>query len=280
MPGNMVEIPADACDTHAHIFGPAEQYAYSTERLYTPPDHSPAEYAALLAALGIRRGVLVQPSVYGTDNRALVAALRSAGPRYRGVVAVDPSVDDRELEALHQANVRGVRINLVDVPRRQPGHLPIETIRSISSRISRLGWHVELLLHVDEFPDLDRMLRDLDTDVVIAHFGYPRSGCRSDSPGFLALLRLLRAGRAWVKMTAPYRISSNSWPFPDVRVLVSALLRVAPERILWGTDWPHVKTNGNVPADAEWLTLFLEWLRDRTTQRQVLVVNPAALYWS
>jgi predicted TIM-barrel fold metal-dependent hydrolase len=273
----IVPVPANACDVHAHVLGPASRYPFQPERVYTPPDTSPAEYRAMLDALGIERGVLVQPSVHGFDNRPLLDALATYPARLRGVAAVPFDVELAELERLHAAGVRGVRCNIVDV-RDAAGRLPLDELRALARRIAALGWHVELLLHVDAFPDLDRQLADFPVAVVFGHLGYVPTERGMLDPGFQAMLRLLQAGRAWVKLTAPYRLTRNPMPYPDVEPFARALVDAAPERLLWGSDWPHVHIRTAMPNDGDLFNLFARWVPDSDLRRQVLVDHPAQVY--
>lgn len=272
-------FPPLACDCHAHILGPASRFAYSPRRVYTPPDCLLPDYRALLAALGVERAVLVQPSVYGADNTVLVQALREAGPAMRGVAVVDWDADEAALESLHAAGVRGARVNVVDVPPGQGrGELPAARLRELARRVAPLGWHLELLLHVDEFPDLERDLADLSVEVVFGHLGYMPTARGLQAPGFRALLRLLAAGRGWVKLTGPYRISAQALPHRDVVPFAHALLGAAPGRVLWGSDWPHVMVKGPMPNDGDLADLLPDWIPDEAARRAVLVDNPARLY--
>src|SRR5882672_6086938 len=225
-----------ACDCHAHVCGPESRYPYSPNRLYTPEDASPADYRRMLDSLGMERGVLVQPSIYGTDNRALLDALAQDPKRLRGIAVVPYDIHARELEKLHQAGVRGVRQNIVDL-KEGKGRLPLDDLRRLAVKIKPFGWHVEFLMHVDEFPDLDRQLADFPVDVVFGHLGYVPAAKSPDEPGFKALLRLMKDGKAWVKMTAPYRLTSSAMPYPDTDRFAQALVAAAPERLVWGSDW-------------------------------------------
>jgi predicted TIM-barrel fold metal-dependent hydrolase len=271
-------LPARACDCHAHILGPRSRYPYSAQRVYTPPDCLLEDFRRMLDALGLERAVLVQPSVYGVFNTVMLEALARAPARFRGVAVVPPDIDDAELQRLQQRGVRGVRVNVVDVRNRAAGALPLDDLRALALRIRPLGWHMELLLHVDEFPELDRTLADFPVDVVLGHFGYMQAGRGTNAPGFQALLRLLRAGRTWVKLTGPYRISGAALPHPDVAPLAHALAQAAPDRLLWGSDWPHVMLKGAMPNDADLVDLLAAWLPDEALRRRLLVDNPAKLY--
>lgn len=270
-------FPENACDCHAHILGPVSQFAYARDRVYTPPDCLLPAYTHLLETLSLSRAVLVQPSVYGTDNRVMLRALAQAGSSMRGVAVVDSSVSDATLESMHAAGVRGVRVNIVDV-KDGAGALPIDALRALAKRVAPLGWHMEFLLHVDQFPNLDLDLANFPVDVVFGHLGYMRTDRGIDAGGFQALLRLLADGTAWVKLTGPYRISTLAMPHADVDAFALALVAAAPDRIVWGTDWPHVMVKGAMPNDAEIVDLLSNWLPDEATRHRVLVENPARLY--
>jgi predicted TIM-barrel fold metal-dependent hydrolase len=273
------KFPPFACDCHAHICGPQSVYTYIPERIYSPPDALLPDYQRLLATLGCSRAVLVQPSFHGTDNAAMLAAMKAAGPAFRGVAVLADTVTAPELEALHAAGIRGARLNIVDV-REGKGQLPMERITRLADRIKPFGWHLEFLMHVDEFPDLDVKLGKLPVDVVFGHLGYVKTAIGTATPGFQALLRLLRDGRAWVKFTGAYRISSQTLPHADTNAFAHALAATAPDRIVWGTDWPHVMTKWTIPMpnDGAIADQLLDWVPDATLRRRVLADNPAALY--
>ena len=271
-------LPRRACDTHAHIMGPKERYNYSPARIYTPPDCLLTDYLHMLDILGVERAVLVQPSVYGTDNTAMLEAMKAAGGRLRGVAVVAEDITDAELQELDGAGVRGVRVNIVDVKDRKPGTLPLESLGKLARRIAPLGWHMEFLMHADEFPDLDETLRDFPVEIVLGHLGYLTIGKSHDDAGFQALLRLVKSGRAWVKLTGPYRITAAPLPYPDTVPFAQALLEANRERVLWGTDWPHVMLKGRMPNDGDLVNLLADWIPDAALREQVLVRNPAKLY--
>lgn len=273
------EFPPAACDCHAHICGPSSIYAYIPERIYSPPDALLPEYRQLLDTLGCSRAVLVQPSFYGTDNSAMLAAMRAAGPAFRGVAVVGDDTTARELEAMHAAGIRGARLNVVDV-RDGKGRLPLERITNLAERIKPFGWHIEFLMHVNELPQIDVMLSRLPVDVVFGHMGYVKTDKGIDAPGFQSLLRLLRDGRAWVKLTGPYRISSRGLPHADTNAFAHALVDAAPDRIVWGTDWPHVATKWTIPMpnDGALADLLLDWIPDAALRARILSRNPEILY--
>jgi len=267
----------NATDCHAHVCGPESRYPYIPERLYTPEDASPADYRGMLDSLGLERGVLVQPSIYGTDNRALLDALAQDPQRLRGVAVVPYDIHARELEKLHQAGVRGVRQNIVDL-KAGKGRLPLDDLRRLAVKVKPFGWHVEFLMHVDEFPELDRDLADFPVDVVFGHLGYVKTGKTVREKGFHALLRLMKGGKAWVKLSAPYRLTTSALPYADTDAFAQALIDAAPERLLWGTDWPHVFIKTAMPDDRALLGLLEHWVPDKAMRRRILVDQPARLY--
>jgi 2-pyrone-4,6-dicarboxylate lactonase len=271
-------LPPLACDSHAHILGPASRYAYSPARTYTPPDALLPAYEHLLKTLGVARAALVQPSVYGTDNTAMLDAIKAAGAKFRGVAALANDISDRDIMRMHEIGVRGARLNIVDVKDRQPGTLPLAQLNRLAQRIKPLGWHMELLMHVDEFPELDKMLGDFPVDTVYGHFGYVKTSQGIGNPGFRALLRLMGAGKAWVKLTGPYRISAQPLPHADTDVFARALIAAAPKQVVWGSDWPHVHIKTPMPNDGDLCDLLGAWVPDETQRKQVLVDNPARLY--
>ena len=271
-------LPAGACDCHAHVIGPASHYALWAQRVYTPPDCTADNYRAMLAAVGVRRVVLVQPSVYGSDNRLLVDTLRAADSSdWRGVAVLRGDETDAELGLLHDAGVRGARVNLVDRAERSP-KLPMAALRSLAERIAPLGWHLELLAHVDEHAGELHILASLPVPIVFGHLGYLSVGRGGGDPGFGRLLDLLQEGRAWVKLTGPYRLTRDPLPYAAVDEMVAALRVAAPHRLLWGSDWPHVMLRGTMPNDAELVDLLARWLPNAALRQQVLVDNPQRLY--
>lgn len=272
-----LRLPPLSCDSHAHICGPQSRYAYWDGRVYTPPDALLASYRRMLATLGVERAVLVQPSVYWTDNTAMLDALREAGPDFRGVAVFEDDVAEAEVERLHAAGVRGVRCNIVDIAT-DKGKLPLDMLRRLAARIRAYGWHIELLMHVDEFPDIDRAFAGFPVDVVLGHLGYLRTDKGVKDPGFQGMLRLMRDGRCWVKLTGPYRISTQPMPHADTNAFAHALMEAAPDQVVWGSDWPHVMVKGTMPNDGDLCDLLSAWVPDAALRERVLVKNPARLY--
>jgi predicted TIM-barrel fold metal-dependent hydrolase len=272
-----IVFPKGAVDCHAHVCGPADLFPYADERIYTPPDATLDSYNALLQMLGVDRAVLVQPSVYGTDNRAMLAALKQHPEKFRGVAVIANNTSDRELEELHQAGVRGVRCNIVDVADKSAG-LPIAYLTNLAKRIAPFGWHLELLMHVNEYPDLAKVFENFPVDLVFGHFGYTHAKHGVNNPGFQGLLNLIREQRAWVKMTGPYRICDGDLPYADMRAFNDAVIEANPAQLIWGSDWPHVMVKKQMPHDADLCDLFGTWVRDSALRKSILVDNPCILY--
>jgi 2-pyrone-4,6-dicarboxylate lactonase len=252
----------DACDCHAHVCGPESRYPYAANRIYTPEDASPADYRRMLDSLGMERRML--------------DALKEDPKRLRAVAVVPESIPAGEIEVLHRLGVRGVRCNIVDRSEGK-GVLPLEGLKKLAHKIKPFGWHLEFLMHVDEFPDLDRQLAEFPVDVVFGHLGYVKTEKTISEKGFQALLRLMKDGKAWVKLTGPYRLTTKEMPYPDTDVFAQALVEGAPERLVWGTDWPHVHIKTAMPEDRKLLGLFEKWVPQPLRQK-ILVDNPAVLY--
>ncbi len=271
-------VPPGACDTHAHVFD-AARFPYQAERGYTPPDNGVDRLLALHDVLGIARGVAVQASVHGTDNRAVLDAAAAHPDRLRAVVAVGEEVTEGDLARMHAAGARGIRLNLVD-----RGGMPFRSLgalRDVGAMLRPLGWHVELLVHVEDKPaDLRALAEGLGVPVVVGHVGYTkvaRGGAAH--PGFLDFLAMLRDGLFWVKLTGLYRISADpAFPYADAHAMVRAVLDAAPARCLWGSDWPHVHHYGPMPNDGDMLGLLEQWAPEAALRDAVLVANPARLY--
>jgi 2-pyrone-4,6-dicarboxylate lactonase len=266
-------VPPGACDTHAHVIGPPDRFPYVENRSYTPPEASPGAYLGMLDALGLDRGVLVQVSVHGTDNRCLEEVLRAHPDRLRGVAVVAPDVPDGALEDLAAAGVRGLRLNVLF-----GGGVGFDALETLASRIAGLGWHLQFLLDARELPALAPRLERLPVSFVVDHMGHMPTAAGLDHPGFQTLLRLVRDGRCWVKLSGTYRISSAGPPFTDTIPFARALVDAAPDRMVWGSDWPHVAMDTYMPNTGDLLDLLATWVPDEAVRRRILVDNPARLY--
>jgi predicted TIM-barrel fold metal-dependent hydrolase len=269
-----LHAPQFTTDTHFHIFGPEEDYAYAAEREYTPPDAPPGAYRNLASVLGVQRAVLVQPSVYNTDNSRMLGAASELGIPTRMVAVLPVQITDAELHVLHNLGVRAVRFILA-----HPGGLPpIEAVR-FAARIKELGWHLQFLLRPADLIELEPVLTRLPIDFVVDHIGLIRaSDGGTKQPAFRSLLRLFDKGRCWIKLTGGYRISAKQSPYRDVIPLVRALCNVRADKLLWGTDWPHVMVKSKMPNTTELLDLLLEWVPDEKMRNRILVDNPATLF--
>jgi predicted TIM-barrel fold metal-dependent hydrolase len=278
--GPRAAFPALACDTHAHIFGPAARFPYANERIYTPPDSTYEDYRKLLSALGVQRAVLVQPSVYGEDGSAMLDAMRRFGTGVRAVAVADPAIAETQIKALHNSGVRGLRFNVVD-RRDNKNVVPVDVLRALARRIAPFGWHIELLVNVDEAPNFAHAVADIPVPIVLGHLGYPKAGARdwAQSAAFADLLRLVDSGNCWIKLTGPYRISGAAdVPYDDVDAAARKLVAAAPQRLLWGTDWPHAMMKKRMANDGELADLLEPWAPDAGVRARILVDNPAELY--
>lgn len=269
--------PPGACDSHCHIFGPGKRFPYAKERTYEPPDAPKETLAALHRHLGFERAVLVQASCHGTDNSALLDALASSRGAWRGSAMVAKSVAQLELQKLHAAGVRAIRYNFVkhlgDTP-------PLDVVEGMITRIAPMGWHLQLHLDDDSIVEMREFLRKLTIPFVIDHMGRVQARLGLQQPAFRQLLELMKDNpRAWVKISGAERVSASGKPFYDAIPFAQALVKAAPDRVLWGTDYPHpnVKT---MPNDGELVDLFAKMVEDDATRKQILVDNPAKLYWA
>ncbi|WP_198374119.1 amidohydrolase family protein [Neoroseomonas rubea] len=273
VPNPSWKAPPLSCDCHFHIFGPYDRFPLDAGRHYDPQAALIPAYLRVAEALGIGRMVIVQPSVYGTDNAcSLDAAARFGLDRARVVAVVDDSFDEAALRNLHAQGTRGVRFNAVS-----GNGTPLDQLEALARRIAPLGWHLQLYAEGHQLPDLAPRLATLPVPVVVDHMGGVRSADGVNDAGFQALLRILDSGRAWVKLCG-YRISSSGPPFRDVAPFARALLDSAPDRCVWGTDWPHPSLSAWMPEDGALLDLLGEWAPSAAERRRVLVDNPAALY--
>ena len=266
-------IPRGACAPHAPVIGAPERFPFVTARSYTPPPAPMAAYLAMLDALRMDRGVLVQVSVHGTDNRAMLEALGASPDRLRGIAVVNADASDRELETLARAGVRGVRLNTLFGGGVTPEHL-----ERLAERIAPLGWHMQFLIDARTLPELGPRIERLPVEAVIDHMGFIPVDAGIENPGFQWLLRLLKGGRTWVKVSGTYRISKTGAPFHDATPFARALLAAAPDRCLWGSDWPHVAVTGPMFNTGDLLELLPLWAPDETLRRKVLVDNPTRLF--
>jgi len=265
--------PPGTCDCHIHIFGSRARFPLAAELAYTPAEASVEAYQAIRSRLGIERTVVIQPSAYGTDNTCLLEAVARLNPSARGIAVVDPDVSDRELERLHNAGIRGLRFSLVVKNALRPEHLEL-----MASRIQPLGWHIQFRSTDRDLPELAPCLLRLPVDVCLDHLGGIPPEAPLTHPAWQALFRLLAEGHCWVKLSAPYQLSRMPGPgYADYAPQVSALAKAAPQRLLWGTNWPHPLVEDK-PDDADLLDSLAEWIPEESLRWEILVENPARLY--
>jgi predicted TIM-barrel fold metal-dependent hydrolase len=266
--------PAGATDCHMHVFGPAARYPWSPARGYTPADALLEDYAVVQRRLGLDRVVVVQPSVYGTDNRCTRdAVLRLGADKARGVAVVPADVEEAALARLHDAGFRGARLNLISA-----GGVPLDGVELLAEKIAAHGWHLQLFAGPEVLLDHRARLGGLPVDLVFDHFGPLDRSDGLAQPGMRALLDLLGQGRTWVKISGAYRLDHGPAPWPAARAFAELLLRQVPDRLVWGTDWPHPEPPGPAPHHADLLAALWDWCRDEALYRKVLVDNPARLY--
>lgn len=269
--------PWPACDCHMHIYD--ARYPAVTGARLRPPDAPVPSYRAVQQRLGLQRCVVVTPSTYGVDNRCTtdaLAALNASGTQARGIAVLDASVTDAALHALHGAGIRGVRFN------QTLGGVPLDDLEPLAARIAPLGWHVELLLPATLWPGIGARVQSLPVPVVLDHFGrlpYPMQ----QHAGRREILRLLDNGRTWVKLSGAYLqqgVARTDWE-ADATAMAADLVRAAPQRLVWGSNWPHPSMHAGLhhaPDDADLLALLHRWAGDEVTAQRILVENPAVLY--
>jgi D-galactarolactone isomerase len=264
--------PPNSCDTHIHIY---DSDAPISAGASPGPAWATADaYRILRDRLGTRRAVIVQPNLYGTDNRVLVAAIADLSPDARGVATVGASITDRELERLTAAGVCGARFHMLP-----GGILKWEDLPSIAARVHAFGWHVQLQIDGRLLHEREHELKRWPGTLAVDHVGKFLEPVTVDHPGFRALARLLEGGRCWLKLSAPYEVSKAGPPlYADVGALAKAAAKIAPERMLWASNWPHVSVKEPLPDDAMLLDLLLDWIPDERERNAALVDNPAALY--
>jgi 2-pyrone-4,6-dicarboxylate lactonase len=268
-----VAFPPGATDCHAHIFGPQDRYPLQPWTHFVPPVCSLSAYVRMLRALGCERGVLVQPSVYGTNNIAIEEALQSGEFPLRGVAVVSADVTDREIERLHAIGFRGIRINTASAT---PG-LKLEDAPRIAERIKHLGWHLQFFVNFRENPGMADVLAKLPVNIVIDHFARIAVSDGLDAPPFRALLELLKRDHCFAKLMGPYFIS-DAPGFADTAPFARAMIAAAPDRIVWGTDWPHPSAKEKLPNDGDLADLLADWVPDEAARKRILVDNPQRLY--
>lgn len=266
-------LPKNTCDCHFHVFDNFQKYPFADSRSYTPTPATVADYQAMANAYGIERAVLVHPSVYGADHSSFEDILAENSAWMRGVAVAFPDTPEEDIARWAQIGTKGTRINalLYDATP--------ESIRRIIDKVKVHDWHVQLFADLINKPDLASHIVDQGVKIVVDHLGHGDPEQLIKSKGFSNLLALLREGRAWVKLSAPYRSSIQQPNYPDTRALVEAIVKARPTQAVWGTDWPHPMINGPMPNDGDLVNTVFDWLSDAALLEAVLVDNPTHLYW-
>jgi len=281
------DVPNDACDSHTHIFGDPARFPQASSRVYTPEQASIPEMRALHKALHTERVVIVNPSIYGTDNSCSLDAIKQLGPGARGVAVIDEKTPNSALDEMYRGGMRAIRINLETSGQSDPG-LARRSFQSAMERVKNSKWHVQLYTRLSVIEAIKDQVAAAPVPVVLDHFGGAQAALGVGQPGFGTLLNLLQTGKAYVKISAPYRSSTQAPGYPDVAPLAKALVAANPERILWGSDWPHPQ---QIPGralsevtplyqidDGRVFNLLAVWVPDAERRKTILVDNPAKLF--
>jgi 2-pyrone-4,6-dicarboxylate lactonase len=273
------KLPPGAVDAHCHVFGPADKFPFAPERKYTPCDATKDQLFALRDHLGFDKNVIVQSTCHGNDNRAMLDALVHSNGRARGVASVGLNVTDAELQTMHAAGVRGTRFNFV---KRLVDVTPREVLIEIANRIAPLGWHVVVYFEAQDLPEFWDFFTTLPTTVVVDHMGRPDVSKPIDGPEFELFLKLLRENpNIWSKVSCPDRLSKvGPDGYDDVVPFARRIIETFPDRVLWGTDWPHPNMTTHMPDDGKLVDYVPKIATTPELQRKLLVDNPMRLYWS
>jgi predicted TIM-barrel fold metal-dependent hydrolase len=282
------DVPQGACDCHVHVFPDPARFPFWEGRVYTPPVATADDLLALQRALRLDRAVIVQPSVYGTDNRATLDGVRQLGPqRARAVAVIDERTTGTQLDEMHQAGVRGVRVNLETAGVVDPA-ASARKLQDAVRQVAGRGWHVQTYTRLSTIEALKDQLAAMPVPLVVDHFGGARGELGVQQPGFATLLDLVRSGKAYVKVSGAYRSSSRGPDFAEMAPFAQALIQANADRIVWGSDWPHPESSGRRPAqeispaieidDGLLLNQLAAWAPDAAVRRKILVDNPARLY--
>ena len=275
--------PPDACDTHFHVFGPPEVFPFLSTHEYTPPAAPLEHYMKMLAVIGIERAVVVQPSVHGLDNSATLDAIKNSGGKFRGVGRIDDKTPNSELQKLHEQGIRGVRFNLLDRP---CGNIKLDVLDRCVEHIVEFGWSLDLHIDMKNLLEQEKRIRGMPVPVVIDHIARVKPAEGPSQSGFQLLLDLMKLSHVWVKVSGADKICKSTvhnylgLPFVEVTPYAQAVIAVAPDRVIWGTDWPHSNNfaPGHTPNDGDLVDLLAEFARDNAIRKKILVDNPARLY--
>ena len=283
------DVPAHACDCHTHILGDPRKFRFSPDRRYTPETALPVEMAALHRTLHMERVVIVTPSVYGTDNSATLYGMKARGSSARGIAVIDERTTSRDLDAMGNAGIRGIRLNLATSGINDP-RAARERFQSAVARMKSRGWHIQIYTNLAVVAAIKELVLDSSVPIVFDHFGGAEASRGLAQPGFPDLIELVKSGKAYVKVSGANRASVMGPAYSDVAPLAKALIAANPERVLWGTDWPHTGSAPSVEQalgpvipflpidDARLLNELALWCPAQATLKKVLVDNPAKLY--
>jgi 2-pyrone-4,6-dicarboxylate lactonase len=270
-------LPPGSVDAHCHVFGPGDLFPFAPERKYTPCDATCDQLFALRDFLGFQRNVIVQATCHGSDNRAMLDALSRSNGKARGVATVNRSVTDEELQAMHAAGVRAVRFNFV---RRLVDALPFDSLSEIAARVAQLGWHVVIYFEAQDLAEYFDFFTSLPARVVVDHMGRPDVSKDAYGPDFDLFVKLMEGETFWCKTTCPERLSKQGPPrYDDVVPFARRIIEAFPERVLWGTDWPHPNMTSHMPDDGALVNYIPRVATTQRLQKALLVDNPMKLYW-
>lgn len=267
--------PPLACDAHCHIFGPAAKFPYAPDASYHPPDAPFEALQKLHKVLGIERAVIVHASCHGSDMRATLDGIARSNGRYRGTAIIDETYGEREFQRMNDGGIRGVRFNFVQ---HLGGRPDMAFFQRTVARVKEMGWHLILHLDAADLAEFDAMFKKIPVPMVIDHMGRVKAADGLDQPAFKVLLEWMRNDKFWVKVCGAERVSSKGPPFTDAVPFARKLIEAAPERILWGTDWPHPNVGKHMPNDGDLVDLFPQMAPTPELQKKILVDNPACLY--
>ncbi len=275
-------MPEDACDSHAHVFGPYNEYPLAEERSYTPPENPVNRYLAHLDRIGCARGVLVTASANGTDNRSVLDALAQYPEKLRGVAVSDATASVETLNEWHQAGIAGLRFNLyaVNGATVYKNGVGLDALQQLAPKMREVGLHAQIWVHAPDLVELAPRLSQLKLPLVIDHMGRMNASKGTDDPGFAQLLRLLAEGIAWTKISGADRNTNQPGRYEDIDPFVQGIIRANREQVVWGSDWPHINyyEADRVPDDGVLLNTLARWLPDEDDRKQILTVNAARLY--
>jgi len=270
--------PAGAVDAHCHVFGPEAKFPYAPERKYTPCDAPKEKLFALRDFLGFDKNVIVQASCHSKDNRAMVDALEASNNKAKGVAFVGEEVTDTELKWMDRAGVKGVRFNFI---KRLVDFTPRETLERIATRVADLGWHIVVYFEMADLAEMESFFTSLPTTVVVDHMACPDVKKGLDNPDFQSFLRLLGANKNfYCKVTCPERFTVAGAPYDDVVPFARTIVERFPERVIWGTDWPHPNMPKEAPDDGVITDMIPKIAPTAALQKALLIDNPMRLYWA